>query len=115
MTGLAYKPRRPGRHAAGVVYTLVILVALLGVGAVAVYAQTGGGYDLTWNTIDNGGVTFAGNGGYSLNGTAGQPDAATWSGGGYTLIGGFWHAAGVSGTTPGGGSTIYLPVILKNR
>ena len=43
--------------------------------------------------MDSGGVTFGSGGGYTLGGTAGQPDAATWSGGGYTLDGGFWHAA----------------------
>jgi hypothetical protein len=116
MTGITYKPRRPGRHAAGITYTLVALLVLLAVGTVAVYAQGGSGYDLTWHTVDNGGVTrhTASGGGYTLGGTAGQPDAATWSGGDYTLSGGFWHAAVVGGTPPGG-STVYLPVILKNR
>jgi len=90
---------------------LAVLLALaLTVGAAAVYAQAGGGYDLTWNTVDTGGVTLASGGGYTLGGTAGQPDAATWSGGGYTLTGGFWHAASV---TPGGETEVYLPIILK--
>jgi hypothetical protein len=52
-------------------------------------AQTGGGYDLTWSTIDGGGGTSTG-GSYSLSGTAGQPDAGTLTGGSYTLAGGFW-------------------------
>jgi len=97
----------------GVTYTLAVLLALaLAVGALAVYAQAGGGYDLTWNTVDAGGVTrnTASGGGYTLSGTAGQPDAATWTGGGYTLSGGFWHAA--SGA---GGTSVYLPIIVKNR
>ena len=94
---------------------LGVLLTLAAVAAVAVYAQSGGGFDLTWNTIDNGGVTFSSGGGYTLGGTAGQPDAATWSGGGYTLTGGFWHAARASGTAPGSGSGVYLPLILKNR
>ena len=72
-------------------------VALMG--AVALYlalaaplqAQTGGGYDLTWNTVDGGGVTFATGGMYSLGGTIGQPDAGAASGGAYTLSGGFWY------------------------
>ena len=56
-------------------------------------AQTGGGYDLTWNTIDGGGGTSTG-GVYSLSGTIGQPDAGTLTGGGtYTLNGGFWNDA----------------------
>ena len=55
-------------------------------------AQTGGGYDLTWNTIDGGGGTSTG-GAYSLSGTIGQPDAGTLTGGSYTLNGGFWNDA----------------------
>lgn len=53
-------------------------------------AQSGGGYDLTWNSIDGGGSTSAG-GTYSLSGTIGQPDAGTMSGGAYALNGGFWQ------------------------
>ncbi len=101
--------RQPRRHAASVTYVVyLVLAVLLAVGATAVYAQAGSGYDLTWNTVDTGGVTFAvGAGGYTLGGTAGQPDAAVWSGGGYTLVGGFWHV-GV-----GGGTEVYLPIIVK--
>ena len=151
-------PRQPKRHAAlacrpgqvSVTYALAMLLLLI-MGAAAVHAQSGGastllstgastllntgastllstGYDLTWNTVDNGGVSFASNGGaspllstgYTLGGTAGQPDAATWSDGsaspplstGYTLAGGFWSAVS-GGETPGGGSKVYLPVIFK--
>ncbi len=53
-------------------------------------AQTGGGYDLTWNSIDGGGATFSTGGGYSLGGTIGQADAGAASGGSYSLSGGFW-------------------------
>src|SRR5512136_1869901 len=90
-----------------------ILIATLALALVATIpalalAQTGGGpstssgagYDLTWYTIDNGGGTAAGvgpPGPYSLNGTVGQPDASAWSGGGYTLVGGFWGGAGPAG------------------
>ena len=53
-------------------------------------AQTGGGYDLTWSTIDSGGGETSG-GGFTLNGTVGQPDAAgLLEGGSYSLNGGFW-------------------------
>lgn len=58
----------------------------------AALAQSGGGYDLTWNTIDGGGGTSSG-GAYTLSGTIGQPDAGTLSGGAYTLNGGFWNDA----------------------
>jgi hypothetical protein len=55
-------------------------------------AQSGGGYDLSWNTIDSGGVMLAVGGVYELSGTIGQPDASAipMSGGAYTLNGGFW-------------------------
>ncbi|GBC92487.1 hypothetical protein HRbin15_00957 [bacterium HR15] len=54
-------------------------------------AQSGGGYDLTWWTIDGGGITFATGGSFNLGGTIGQPDASnTLTGGAFTLTGGFW-------------------------
>ena len=72
--------------------TLALLVAAI-LGAGAALAQTGGGYDLTWSTIDGGGGSSAG-GAYQLAGTFGQPDAGTTlSGGAYSLSGGFWGGA----------------------
>ncbi|HET9496461.1 MAG TPA: S-layer homology domain-containing protein, partial [Chloroflexia bacterium] len=59
-----------------------------------VYAQVGGGFDLSWATVDGGGGTFSTGGPYSLGGTIGQPDAGTMSGGNFSLDGGFWGAAG---------------------
>jgi len=63
------------------------------IGALPAVAQTGGGYDLTWSTIDGGGATFSSGGGYQLGGTMGQSDAGTMGGGNYELSGGFWPAA----------------------
>jgi hypothetical protein len=84
---------------------LALLVAVI-LGASAALAQTGGGYDLTWNTIDGGGGSSAGNG-YQLAGTFGQPDSgATLSGGVYSLSGGFW-----GGVSTGG--KIYLPQVRR--
>jgi hypothetical protein len=82
---------------------LVLLVtAILGAGAAL--AQIGGGYDLTWSTIDGGGGSAGG--GYQLSGTLGQPDAgAALSGGAYSLAGGFWVAAARS--------KVYLPQIRR--
>ncbi len=80
---------------------IILLGAVLGLSLATVgvvWAQTGGGYDLTWWTVDGGGGTASG-GGYTLMGTAGQPDAGTVSGGGYTLYGGFWAGGGGGGTT----------------
>ena len=66
-------------------------------------------YSLDWATVDGGGGRSVG-GGYTLSGTAGQPDAGpsagVMSGGPYTLVGGFW-------ATPAWWDR-YLPVIMKN-
>ena len=86
------------------------LVAGLFLLAGAALAQSGGGYDLSWSTIDAGGATFGSGGGYTLGGTAGQPDAGVLSGGGYTLAGGFW----VGSAPPVIGHGVYLPVVLRN-
>jgi hypothetical protein len=57
----------------------------------------GGGYELTGWTVDGSGVMNATGDAYTLGGTAGQPDAsaslagATLAGGGFTLLGSFWH------------------------
>jgi hypothetical protein len=66
-----------------------LLLAALGM-ATSAAAQSGGGYDLSWHTVNGGGVTFATGGGFSLGGTAGQPDAGNHAGAGFTLSGGFW-------------------------
>ncbi len=55
----------------------------------AVAAQVGGGFDQSWSTVDGGGGTFSTGGGYSLGGTAGQPDAGQQTGGSFALVGGF--------------------------
>ena len=70
-------------------------------------AQSGNGYDLTWNVIAGGGGTStSANGVYSLSGTIGQADAGTLSGPPYTLNGGFWNdALNVA--------RLFLPLILR--
>lgn len=83
------------------------LVLALSVGASLALAQSGGSYDLTWNTVDGGGATFSTGGSYSLGGTIGQAEAGELSGGSYTLVGGFWGS--VAATVFG----IYLPLIMK--
>ena len=65
------------------------------------------GYDLSWWTVDGGGATAAVGGDYTLGGTAGQPDATVWSGGGYTLTGGFWGGVLVE-------HHIYLPLVMRS-
>lgn len=47
-------------------------------------------YDVTWYTVDGGGVMNVAGGTYAVAGTIGQPDAGTPSGGSYVVTGGFW-------------------------
>jgi hypothetical protein len=69
---------------------LVILVCVLGAAYTLTQAQSGGGYDLTWNTLESGGEAASG-GGFSLSGSMGQADAGqTLNGGQFSLTGGFW-------------------------
>lgn len=63
----------------------VLLAGLLLVSPLT--AQSGGPYDLSWNTIDGGGGVSSG-GQYELVGTIGQPDAGEMFGGDYELYGG---------------------------
>ena len=67
------------------------LAATLTASAIAL-AQTGGPFDLSWYTIDSGGVVNASAGPFTLSGTVGQgQDAAEpLTGGPFTLRGGFW-------------------------
>lgn len=91
----------------GAIIAVFLVTLQSGQGAFTALAQSGGGYDLSWNTIDGGGGTSTG-GAYTLSGTIGQPDAGTLSspGGTYTLNGGFW--GGVLDL-----SRLFLPVIMR--
>ena len=62
------------------------------------------GYDLSWWTVDGGGSTLGGEGGYALSGSIGQPDAGALVGSDYALSGGFWT---------GGLHRVYLPLVLR--
>ena len=87
---------------------LTMSVLLAGWTVLPVLAQSGGGYDLTWNTTDSGGGASSG-GAYSLGGTVGQPDAGAMTGGVYSLVGGFW-SGGASGAMS---RYVYLPIVLR--
>lgn len=87
---------------------LVAIASLLMV-SVAL-AQSGADYSLPWWTVDGGGVTNRTQGGYTLGGTAGQPDALVWSDGSYVLSGGFWEG----GFAAGADYRVYLPLVLRN-
>lgn len=75
--------------------TFVGLGVLLLVGVRLALAQS---YSVDWHTIDGGGATFSTGGTFQLGGTIGQPDASSFAtpitGGNFTLVGGFWPAAG---------------------
>jgi len=68
--------------------TLAVLLAI----SVAVAAAA---YDLSWFTIDSGGVMWSTGGDFELSGTIGQPDASATvlTGGDFELTGGFWTPA----------------------
>lgn len=87
--------------------TLLISLALALFVVSIAGAQSGAGYDLTWNTIAGGGGSSSGNG-YTLDGTLGQFEAGGLSGGGYTLSGGFWYGALATAQFE-----VYLSVVLR--
>lgn len=84
--------------------TVVALAALIAApGAPRAMAQSGSGYDLTWNDAEGSGAVSTGSG-YELFSVAGQHDAAPLSAGGYTLAGGFLVPPPYQA---------YLPVVLR--
>ena len=90
---------------------LISILVLLMASSLAL-AQSGGGYELTWTSIDAGGGAMTG-GAYSLVSSIGQPEAgATQSGGGYSLNGGVVDAGSSGATTPVG-QRVYVPLILR--
>jgi hypothetical protein len=82
------------------------LLTLLLIVTPVVLAQTGGGFGLTWFTVDSGGGLSQG-GTYTVQGTVGQPDTSILSGGAYTLSGGFW---GELVLRP---YDVYLPIVIR--
>ncbi len=54
-------------------------------------ASSGGGYDLTWYKVAEGGISTSSGGSFTLGGTIGQLDAGVLTGGDYSLAGGFWQ------------------------
>ena len=68
----------------------IIVFVLIGLSRLA-RAQTGSEYDLTWWTVDGGGVMNSIGGTYTLDGAIAQYDVGTQTGAGYTLVGGFWN------------------------
>jgi len=85
--GSDYYTVRSRRHVVGAVF--VMALALVTMFSGSALAQSGDGYDMTWNTVDGGGGTSTADG-YRLRGTIGQPDPETLTADGYVLKGGFW-------------------------
>jgi hypothetical protein len=81
----------------GLIGAFVIFVCLA-----SARAQSGGGFDLTWNTFDGGGAMFSTAGPFELGGTIGQPDASVsvMTGGAFALTGGFWFPQILCQSTP---------------
>ena len=86
---------------------IATLIAALAALLLAIVSLAQGTYDAEWHTVDGGGATFSTGGGYTLGGTAGQPDAGILTGGGYTLAGGFWGGAEER-------HHVYLPLVLRS-
>lgn len=91
-------------------YLLVIIVSAAVLSLGMAYAQSGGGYDLSWWTIDGGGGQAAA-GNYVLAGSIGQPVAGVSQSGGMVLASGFWVDAGPESTPSG--PRIFLPLLRK--
>jgi hypothetical protein len=82
---------------------LILLVALL-LASQSVIAQTGGDYDLSWNTLSSGGATTGGT--YTMGSTIGQPSVGKTVSSPYELCAGY--LCGVRAE-----SRIYLPLVRK--
>ncbi len=77
------------------------------------FAQSGGGFELTWHTVEGGGRTFAAAGGFSLGASVGQADAADGlAGGAAESDTGFWpgvcggHVSNYGAGCPGTGGFV---------
>ena len=84
---------------------LVLAATFLMVSVVS--ASTLADYDPSWWTVDGGATTTSSGGGYTLGGTAGQPDAGKLTGGDYSLAGGFWGGVSVE-------YSVYLPLVMRS-
>ena len=74
-----------GLGAVGVIAALAAVVGARGGGTAGAPV-----FDLSWHTVDGGGVMRSTGGDFELSGTIGQHDAGAMSGGDFTLTGGFW-------------------------
>ena len=89
------------------VFVGLILVYGLAANHNKAFGQSGGGFNLAWFTVDGGGGMNSAGGGYSLNGTAGQPEVgAPMTGGSYRVVGGFWTVKALQE------NKVFLPLLI---
>ncbi|RIK64845.1 MAG: hypothetical protein DCC65_13405 [Planctomycetota bacterium] len=72
------------------VHLAFVCVALFMVAQIPVVGQV---FEMAWYTVDGGGLTPMGGGGFTLNATTAQPDAGVLRAGEWELTGGFWAMA----------------------
>ena len=96
------------KHAMRLLVLALVLLPITSAPTSAAQSQDTG-YDLSWWTVDGGGVTPNNGSSYTLSSTAGQADAQVWEGVGYSLTGGFWNRSVVME-----GYGIYLPLVMRN-
>lgn len=92
-SGCAWASGVAGRHIALCRTLLLLGAALTTFSASLALAQSGGGYDLHWNTSAAGAAAMTGSGGYTLSGTIGQPasgPAVPMTASVESIVGGFW-------------------------
>jgi hypothetical protein len=88
---------------------VILLAMVLSVVLVAgtAFAQTGDGFDLSWNVMGGGGAGGPLTGsGFSLRGTINQTAIGTFSDGTFWAGNGYWHGVGQY--------RIYLPLVLMS-
>jgi hypothetical protein len=68
---------------------LLIALASVGLATSGALAQSGGGYRLTWNSLDCGSATSSSGSQYVLRSTIGQPESGSPAGGAYSMQGGW--------------------------
>jgi len=83
----------------------VLVMSMLSIGGTsAIVAEE---LDLTWRTIDGGGVMRSTAGNLELSGTIGQPDAGRMSAGKLSLTGGFWFEIAPGDCNEDGGINLF--------
>lgn len=90
--------------------TLAIVAGVLLLVVAGITLAAGLDLSIDWWTADGGGGGYAG-GGYSLQGTVGQPEAGEAAGGGYSLSSGYWGGPFTEPETPIQ-SKIFVPMVV---